>query len=238
MKKVIFIFCCISVILLNATAQNKQPNIGYMGHRVMINAELVMTPSFKLVPNFNGNKTYWAFNYMLTPGIEVIVHKKGTIGAQFNYFQTQFEAKNSVFFKDDEFEMYEDGYKKPNYDMQVLGVGLYYKIYLGREAAVPFGRYLSIHADYMHYTHDTITDYINLSTGGNSVGLKVEYGRDFLFFDRLKINLGAGIGYAFTIPQIDGESPKYGLTATNGAKSRILINYIFGVKIGIGILAF
>jgi len=72
-------------------------------------------------------------------------------------------------------------------------------------------------------------------------GFKVEYGYDFLLFDRLKLSTGISLGTTFggyktkmsdllDSFDIDGiEHIEYG-------KSRLLNAYWFGIKVGIGLL--
>lgn len=208
-------------------SQNKISYPGHMGKRVLINAELSMAPNFGKIPNFNGNTKYWAFNYLLCPNIEVIVHRKGTLGAQFTWFDTKFSISDGNWNT-----VYED--------MRVFGGGIFYKQYFGSDVVAPLGNYFRFSFDVMHYQHlpnpETITrlpaEYLQ---SGLCYGLKAEYGRDFLFCDFLKLDIGLALGVSF--PGF-GFGFWKGSYAENTMANRVFRNYFLGVKVGIGFLAF
>ena len=75
-------------------------------------------------------------------------------------------------------------------------------------------------------------------------GFKVEYGYDFLVLDRLRLSVGASIGTTFNdfslaFKQMVGENySHYDYTISDYANARMWMAYWFGIKLGVGFLAF
>ena len=75
-------------------------------------------------------------------------------------------------------------------------------------------------------------------------GFKVEYGYDFLLFDRLKLSTGISLGTTFGgyKAKLNDWLDSYGnddiesIESVEYGKTRLLNAYWFGLKIGIGIL--
>lgn len=217
----------ISIFIVTATfAQENTQYIGnyngFMGRRVLLNMEMSMAPGFTKAPNFRGNIKYWAFNYLLQPNIEIIAHRRGTVGANFTWFKTKFIS----------YDYFDPTFK----DLVVYGAGAFYKLYLQRDALAPMGQYLRFHFDYMRYGFDDTSTANPGLTFRNAYGFKFEYGRDFLFMDFLKLNVGLSIGCSFPGLRIFTLRDDY--EDWENAANRICRNYFVGVNIGVGFLTF
>ena len=119
------------------------------------------------------------------------------------------------------------------------GFNVFYKQYLGQTFA-PLGHYLKFNFDGFFYEYTT-----NCVLQGKDMlfGMKVEYGYDFLLFDRLRLSIGASIGSTFNdfslaFKQMVGEDNPIGHTASDYANARMWMAYWFGIKLGVGFLAF
>lgn len=199
---------------------------GYMGRRVLFNMEMSMAPGLKRVPNFQGDKRYWAFNYLLQPNVEVIAWRSGTVGAKFIWFDTKFDTYD------------EWTYDYVTRDLRVMGGGVFCKVYLGRGATAPLGQFLRFHFDYMRALYDVPAsggDY-TYREGKNCYGFRLEYGRDFFFCDFLKLNIGMSAGLSF--PGIYFFKYAEDMEVGQRAANRVVWNYFFGVNIGVGFLTF
>lgn len=82
---------------------------------------------------------------------------------------------------------------------------------------------------------------------GSIFGLKAEFGYDYLFFNRLRLSMGVTFGSTFGgykwLKQTSDSSLFYNdntqhLSVSDNVRNRILNAYWFGVKLGLGILAF
>lgn len=201
------------------------PYRGYMGRRVLFNAEMSMAPGFSKVPNFRGNTKYWAFNYMLQPSVEVIAWRRGTVGAKFIWFDTKFNSYDDWSF---------DAVTR---DLRVLGAGIFCKVYLGNGSTAPLGPFLRFNFDYMHGSFEVPkTDGFVSQEYRNCYGLRLDFGRDFLFCDFLKLSFGMSVG--LSLPGLYFLKFSSELEDHQRAANRILRNYFFGVNIGIGFLTF
>lgn len=209
-----FLTVCLFVLCLG-TASEAQ-NVGFIGRRVIVNADLSLSPAFTL-PNFISNEgKYWHFNYNFSPGFEIIAGQKITVGPYFNFFTTAFRSKDY-------------------YDLTAMGAGAFFKIYLGKNAVAPLGRYFRVQFDWFSFNYK-LQDVENAlpSERENSFGVKLEYGRDFVLCQRLKLNYGFFLGatmsgYKFFDFHYD---------VVENAKTRVLENYCIGLKLGIGFVAF
>lgn len=246
MRKTIIILA-----LLLTTASVFPQNPGFMGRHVFITGNVMLSPAWQQ-PNAmsrhlsNGSdlsntlrQRSLGLNYFLLPDIEVIVWRKGSIGAGYNYFTSPFKGN-----------IIGDSYNTDfTGQMTAHGFNVYYKQYLGQTHA-PFGQYLKFNFDGFFYRYSDImpannTESLaakNLSSESKNklFGLKVEYGYDFLFFNTLKFSIGLSLGSTFggykTI-KINNKNIN-SATVKDYADSRILGAYWFGLNCGIGVLTF
>jgi hypothetical protein len=259
MKKMKKIFYILAISLLLPTTSLFSQKAGYMGKRFIINAELnTSTAWFR--PNAYGNKGFFSFNYIASPSIEFIAHNKIAVGAVYNYSPGMFEfrvEKNSTSG-----EIYETS----DNTFIAHGAGIYGKFYLRRSTA-PMGSYIKTELDWFFYNYNIkpvpqAEGYMSGVKGtGNMGGFKIEFGRDFMFFNRLRVSTSVNVGIPFGgyknsslalgrkfIPYITTDSYYAGeslvaeingaVTARDFVNTQILSQYVFGIKIGIGFLAF
>lgn len=200
---------------------------GYMGNHFMINAEVVFSPSY-LNPNFNGNSGYLAFNYIFSPNIEIISWKRGSVGVVGHFLHSQYQTTKDNGIEDI-WDYYETQYvADEKVPFNAFGYGVFYKQYFSRSRA-PIGTYFKTEFDFFHH------QYFSDSEGERSFifGFKFEIGKDYLFYDRLKLSMGLSMG--LTTKGWDFSDPKLHLSAS---QNRMLGLYWLGFKIGIGVLAF
>lgn len=233
-------------------------NPGYMGRHVMFNMEMYFSPSWKN-PNAvseamiakgwsSKNANYFGLNYFLSPNVEVIVWRKGTVGAGYNYYKSPFVLSRS---SGSLFSYNYDASPKPV--MTAHGFNVFYKQYLGSTMA-PMGQYLkftfdgyfykyvlpdeSILQDHYAYYSDE-SELVDQPLTGKSMlfGFKAEYGYDFFVLNCLKLSMGVSLGTTFGgYKAINRE--KYDHTVTDYADNRLLNAYWFGIKLGVGFLTF
>ena len=201
------------------------PYRGYMGRRLLLNMEMSMAPGFSRAPNFRGNTKYWAFNYLLQPNLEVIAWRRGTVGAKFIWFDTKFKTYD--------YWTYDESIR----DLQVLGGGVFCKIHLGRGSTAPMGTFLRFNFDFMRGSYEVPQkDGLMLKESQNCYGFRLDFGRDFLFCDFLRLSFGMSIG--LSLPGLYVLKFADELEVNQCAANRILRNYFFGVNVGIGFLTF
>ena len=235
MKKKLII---LSLIIITALCGFSQ-NCGYMGKRVLFNADVSVSPAWRNY-SFLGKPNYYTFNYIFSPNIEVIAWKKGTAGVVGHFFKTKYNYEIKKYYE------YEDSYytdmsDEPE-DLTTYGTGIFYKQYLGQTNA-PFGLYFKFELDYFIYNYTPNED----ASIDHVMACKVEFGKDWLLMNRLHISLGGSFGTAFGglqatlhdfgIFEIFGISGEY-QPQNIWAKGRIDGAYWFGIKVGVGILAF
>ena len=239
-------------------------NPGYMGRHVMLNMEMYVSPSWKnpnsvseaMIAKGMSSKTakYFGLNYFLSPNLEVIVWRKGTVGAGYNYYKSPFSLypSSSGSLLSYNYEVSE----KPM--MTAHGFNVFYKQYLGSTVA-PMGQYLKFTFDGYFYNYSVpdlyMQNYIQdndsyyswdgtssvsseSSTGKHQLfGFKLEYGYDYFVLNCLKLSMGVSLGTTFGGYKAIGHN-KYNLAVTDYADNRLLNAYWFGVKLGLGFLTF
>lgn len=236
-------------------------NIGYMGQHVLFNAQGALSPSwFKPNPltpclnehiTSNGLRRYLGLNYILSPNMEVIVWRKGSLGAGYNYFNSPFNGNIGRDFPLT--TPYFSEYYAIDGIVEAHGFNLFYKQYMG-ETRAPLGAYAKFTFDgfFYHYNcKNELPSWINTyypefkEDKGMLFGLKVEFGYDYLFFNRLRLSAGVSFGSTFGGYDVLGSSfkdnPTYydpKITVHSFAQNRILSAYWFGIQLGLGFLAF
>lgn len=224
----------------------------------------VMTSTLRPISNIHTQK-YLGLNYFLSPNVEVMVWNRGTVGVGYNYSQNRkdvsfFRSDGNYYLVENEY-IYTFDFSTP-LNITSHGFNVYYKQYLG-ESKAPFGHYAKLTFDGYFYNYQANADLssFNAEFGSNFsplqaegkgtlFGLKAEYGYDLLFFNCLRISMGVTLGTTFGgFKQIKNEmvdNPFLGdlideqtdMTHNDLVKSRILSAYWFGIKLGIGVLAF
>ena len=248
----------LSLIIAGGSLFSQNP--GYMGRHVMLNMEMYMSPSWKnpnavseamIAHGMSGKSAkYLGLNYFLSPNVEVIVWRKGTVGAGYNYYKSPFAMGSSS--TGSLFSYNYDASEKPM--MTAHGFNVFYKQYLGSTVA-PMGQYLKFTFDGYFYKYtvpgSVLVDYNSYyswddaapvsteeSTGKHQLfGFKLEYGYDYFVLNCLKLSMGVSLGTTFGGYKAIGRD-KNNLGVTDYADNRLLNAYWFGVKLGIGFLTF
>lgn len=212
---------------------------GYMGKHFVINAEVINSPCY-FVKNHNGNKGYFAFDYILNPSIEYILGKGNTVGASFMYEKSKYDILGEEIWVD-----YDDGeYGYGEYERtpasvnsySSIGGGLFYKKYFGKNKSV-FGNYMRIEVDFLSVKTKDEQSLEELRTLMG--GFRFELGKDFLFFNCLKLNVGIGLGLLFGGHLYYSDIIESSFSDhLSGASAKTLKNYFFGLRMGVGFLAF
>ena len=240
----------------------------FLGNHVILNMEGYFSPAW-LNPNpvssgwnmSDGAKRYFGLNYILSPNIELMVWKKGTVGVGYNYYNSPFKGSDCRLRIGHQYYGSTDWREAELYGNVVAhGFNAYYKQYLGDRFA-PLGHYLKFQFDgfFYHYKMDTEGLLMGIIEGttepyeeiienkGNLFGMKLEYGYDFILLNRLKLTLGASLGttfggYQVAFSKMKDKASLYYEESTlhydNYARSRILGAYCFGLKLGIGFIPF
>lgn len=214
MKKI-----AIGIIFLCCGLQAVSQNTGYMGRRFMVNAEVVLSPSY-FNPNFRGAEGYTAFNYLFSPNIEIIAWKKGSIGIVGHITTSRYNIEDEYY------------YSRSQIKFSTFGYGIFYKQYFRNRA--PLGNYLKAEVDFLHYQY-----YPNhVLRYGFITASKIEFGKDYLFFNRLKFSVGVSVGLTFSSVDNVLHWLDYHTSHEQAAAARLTGIYWLGVKLGVGFLAF
>lgn len=259
MKKILLLTFA---ILLGVAAFAQGP--GYMGKHFLINAECRLSPSW-INPNplTNALKTrfpdneharrYLGLNYFVNPSVEMIITRNSTVGLGYNFYKSPFEGRvwrdweeptangNSHYLSSDVSFMG---------DLTAHGFSAFYKIY-PFDSYAPLGYYLKFTFDgfFYHFELDKtlpqrlVNHYPEMAKDhGVLFGARFEMGRDYLLFNCLRLSMGLSLGTTFggfiAASPFDRFDKAGECTPDSYARNRILSAYWFGLKVGIGVLAF
>lgn len=248
MKKYIILF-----ILAAFTLSTKAQGYNYMGKHVLFNAEGSISPAWlnpnpmtSVLANLESKhaRRYLGLNYWLSPNVEVMVWEKGSVGAGYNFYKSPFDGKEYIP------DAYGYSYDFVNYQGEILahGFNVFYKQYVGNTYA-PLGHHFKFNFDGFFYNY-YIWDDMHIIFNGKDMlfGFKVEYGYDFLLLNCLRLTIGASVGTTFGgyltgVREFHSDlslftSYRTDLTYQNYARGRMLGAYWFGIRLGVGFLAF
>lgn len=234
MKKIISVL----VVMLGAFLFSQGQNTGFMGKRFFLNAEASFSPAW-INPTSLTIKTlpeYLRFNYFISPNIEAIVWKKGSVGVGYNFINTDYKSE----------------YIYIDYSGHIKGHGfnIFYKQYVSK---APLGHYFKLEFDAFFFNFEPRLEKIinpdveidKLSGKSSIYGLKIEYGYDYLFFNRLRVSAGMSLGTTlggYNAHSLGSISPNNYIPDEDmpeeKAKTRILMAYFFQLKVGVGLLIF
>jgi len=254
MSKVRFIIVFCTVGLLCLTADLIAQNTGYMGKRVIVNFGTEFSPAWKR-PNFSNNPNFqckwYSFNYILSPGIEIITHKTGTAGVVYHYLNTKYRTppKNNPLNDGDTIWIglpYEEDIIE---DLTAHGFGIFYKQYMRyADGRAPVGPYIRLQFDGFFFKCPASYQNRTITMNDKLFAMKIEIGNDFLLFDRLRLSTGFSFGLPFGGFKGLGLDNEWGdifnWNATGYeqineyARSRIFGAYWLGFTVNVGFLAF
>lgn len=225
MKKIISLIFIFIFGIQFMTAQN----VGHLGKRFLINMDATFSPSYRY-PDREGYHGYLNFNYRLSPSIEFILNNKSSMGAFYSYAPLMFIPSEFIF-----------NHSIVNTPIDVIGYGMFYKVYFSNnQYHAPYGAYFMTSLSRIGFQYESNI----IGTGkGVNYALQIEFGYNFLIYNRLRLTWGVtfggttswinlGINEDFLTIQKKFQNP------IDYAENRIFGTYIFGTKIGIGFLAF
>ena len=202
-------------------------NTGYMGKRFLINTDIVLSPSYFKPSITNNEPGYLSFNYIFSPNIEIIAWKRGTVGFVGHQISSRYNSS-----KYDYNEICYEYRGTDTYDLSAWGYGIFYKQYFKRSRA-PMGSYIKFEFDFFHYKYNL--ELVNPEKSFMS-GMKVEFGRDYLFFNRLRCSIAYSMG--FTFQGMENVFTHSSSSHFDAAQGKMAAMYWLGFKFGIGALAF
>ncbi|MDR1878221.1 MAG: hypothetical protein LBQ64_01500 [Bacteroidales bacterium] len=249
------------LVLFSFSVARSQNSGAFMGRRVLFTFSTSLSPAWKKANFFDNSKhwgKYYAFNYCLSPEIEVIAWKKGTAGVAYHHFKTKVEydyvvdnglvtttttdgpvsttiTTTDIFGQSDVSKL------------TVNGFGIFYKQYVGGKSRAPLGSYCKLQFDGFFYASQMYVP-VEYSVKGKLFATKFEFGHDFLFFDRLKISTAFSLGVAYykwlgdTFIYYNGgtntpdESMKRAIQ--QNIRDRIFSHYYLGFIMSVGLLSF
>lgn len=236
---------------------------GYMGRHFLINAECNLSPSW-LNPNpltealkarFPDNshaQRYLGLNYFVNPSIEMIITRNSTVGLGYNFYKSPFEGRVWREWEEIDGDNYHWGSWNYNFTGTVTahGFSAFYKIY-PFDSYAPLGYYLKFTFDGFFYHFDLdqsmprglVNHYPEMAKDhGVLFGARFEMGRDYLLFNYLRLSMGLSVGTTFggfgVGPPFDKYDKAGECTPDSYVRNRILNAYWFGLKVGVGVLAF
>lgn len=231
--------CLLWVVLLLTTSQIlSAQNTGYMGKHFIFNMGVTFSPAWRQ-PNFAENPKFhnkwYSFNYTLSPNLEAIVWKWGTVGLSYHYFETKYAHQH--------YGVDNQGFIVETIEMDLPvkshGFGVFYKQYMrNRGMYAPMGLYSKFQLDGFFYTANYTDDCIEAPFTSNNFGIKYEIGDDFLFFNTMRVSMGISMGLMFKgwflLDDFFGSS----LQPIDEANYRIWRHYWVGFNLNVGLLAF
>ncbi|HOF16614.1 MAG TPA: hypothetical protein PLF32_06570 [Bacteroidales bacterium] len=228
--------CLLWVVLLLTTSQIlSAQNTGYMGKHFIFNMGVTFSPAWRQ-PNFAENPKFhnkwYSFNYTLSPNLEAIVWKWGTVGLSYHYFETKYAHKHYVL--DDRYFVVET--IEIGLPIKSHGFGVFYKQYMNDNSGyAPMGLYSKFQVDGFFYKA--------YGMGGaffrdNNFGFKYELGDDFLFFNTMRVSIGFSMGGMFKGISLLGNYFFGSREQTVEVNRRIWSHYWVGFNLNVGLLAF
>lgn len=207
-----------SILLIWGFSQAQ--NLGYMGKRFLLNLETRVSPTL-LFPNYYGSNYFYSLDASISPGIEFIVFNGGTIGFNYSLVKTQFESD----------------YWSRNYPLEITGYSIFYKQYFRTKDEyyqAPFGPYGLVRFDYMFLKTPGFMGFVD----DEMWGFKLEFGYDYLLWDRVRLSWGISVGLTNKMYKSEFFDDFYGIPTATRITNRTFVNYVYNNKLAIGILLF
>ncbi|MDR2840178.1 MAG: hypothetical protein LBV75_02775, partial [Paludibacter sp.] len=200
MKKILIAFLLV-LFTLPTFAQ-----VGYLGKRVVINADANFAPVLLSTSMLSDG---FRVGYMLNPNIEFILGEHFSLGA--GYLFTNGAESYSSYDDNDNYVTVANNYF-------AHGAGLSAKFYLKDEHA-PFGTFLKLEGNYL------VAKYMDNSLP--FAGGRIEYGKDYLFFNCLRLSSGVSVGLMRPIAHNSDD-------IDSDIISRFFFDYLVSFRIGVG----
>lgn len=216
------------LLVLFSNAQN----LGYLGKRFIFNVDCRVSPTYNYT-NYYERDNFLSLDAAFSPNIEFILFNSGTIGVAYNFLKTRF----SYDYYDEDYLMYD--FSEKNILFEAEGLGFFYKQYFRNKTdyyQAPFGVYGLVRFDIYNCNYFTK----NFGMIRNTIyGGRIEFGIDYLVYDRIRLSWGVGLGLSTANYKSDFYTwYMNSLTHQQMASNRFFVNYIFSNRFSIGILAF
>ena len=239
------------MVLLCTTSCLSAQNTGYMGKRIVFNMGAEFSPAwFRPACDINFKNRYLRFNTILSPSVEIITSQRGTLGLVYHYLGTKYNTPlkeheyGGIIYLD---SVYEDELPVVE-DLKAHGFGIFYKAYLGNGRS-PTGTYLKAQFDGFFYKCPSSYEDRTTKISDQLFAMKIEFGNDFLLFNRLRLSTGLSFGLPFGgFKGLGYDNPwmiteifnwnEEDLELRQYARSRIFGAYWIGFTVNIGFLAF
>ena len=215
--KIVILSFLITLSVLPVVSQAK----GFMGKRILIQADLYMSRNKEYALN-----TWNVFipRTIFSPGMEYVIGHKISVGGCLNFFKYGFNPTSSIEY------MYQDSLPT-NLFMNGTGASIYLKKYIFKYSHAPYGSFIKIQLD---------TYGININTknfgklSDDIIGLKFEFGYDYIIGNRIRISWGTYLGFTDELFRI------FNTQRTNillTSERKFYKDFLFGTKISFGFLA-
>lgn len=215
--KIVILSFLITLSVLPAVSQTK----GFMGKRFLIQADMYMSRNKEYALN-----TWNVFipRTIFSPGMEYVIGHKISVGGCLNFFKYGFNPTSSIEY------MYQDSLPT-NLFMNGTGASIYLKKYIFKYSHAPYGSFIKIQLD---------TYGININTknfgklSDDIIGLKFEFGYDYIIGNRIRISWGTYLGFTDELFRI------FNTQRTNillTSERKFYKDFLFGTKISFGFLA-
>jgi hypothetical protein len=195
-------------------------NLGYMGKRFLFNFETRVSPTL-MFPNYYGSEYFLSLDASVSPGIEFVFFNSGSVGFSYSLVKTQFESQDW----------------SQNYPLEITSYSFFYKQYFRSKNdyyQAPFGPYGLVRFDYMFLKTPGFMNF----TDDEMWGFKLEFGYDYLVWDRVRLSWGISVGLTNKMYKSDFYNDYYNVTNDDMITNRTFINYVYNNKFSIGILLF
>ncbi len=208
------------IAILFIAGYSQAQNLGYMGKRFLLNLETRVSPTL-LFPNYYGSNYFLSLDASISPGIEFVVFNSGTIGVNYSLVKTQFESN----------------YWSRNYPLEITSYSFFYKQYFRTKDEyyqAPFGPYGLVRFDYMFLKTPGFMGFVD----DEMWGVKLEFGYDYLVWDRVRLSWGISVGLTNKMYKSEFFDDFYNLTNDTKITNRTFVNYVYNNKLAISILLF
>ena len=231
----------VSLLLLLTLLPTYGLNNGYMGRRFIFQVDGSFTPPDLWFWSLATEKPVQSFvkapYFNVSPKLECIVWRKGTVSVNYTYFQgdvtyRSLQSENGHFMDD----------YGVNYHSNAIGVG--YKQYFSPRA--PMGGFIELtYTNYLinyqvneSYVAQALVAGYEVKSSGYDGGVRLRFGYDWLFWSRMRVSVGVSLESMFKCWQGIQDFTESVVPPLYGASYGLWRNSLFGIDVGIGILAF
>lgn len=241
------------LLLVTACFSSGAQSPGYLGKKFSFSYGLYLNNTLSN-PNFMGSDGIGAINLRNVFTLDYVLARKFSLGVSFHYFPTMFSYKGycnyEVISGNQINSKHFNGSNTLKSKMNVYGIGINPKFFLSDHIA-PLGSYLKPELLLLLYTVNSniedigdekdIPDFKNYSPY-KAFAISLEFGKNYILFNRLMLDFGFQAGLVFNGSMRPGFADSYEYNEKNyynfTPKKRLIGNYLFNARLGIGFLVF